>query len=293
MRSVQFTLACSVDSHVAVPLGRRVTTRTGVSLQRPGWTRRNPGDVTQESGIVPGSSQSTVRMVRAMSTTGPPGSSWDYTRIRDRFTSERLSSYLKTSSQDLHRAFVLYEWNMRASAAVMTTCAMVEVLVRNALDEKGQAFAAKRHPGSSWFDIVPLDRQGRADVAKARDRATRGGRPQKHGRIVAELPLGFWRFLATSRYLTSLWIPALQHAFPHGPGDVRVRRKQVDHRLQQLNFVRNRAAHHEPIHRRDLARDEHLAIEVVSWICADSAAWVAAKSPISGVLADKPVTYRP
>lgn len=135
--------------------------------------------MTRESGIVPGSSHSTVRMASAMSTTSPHSRSWDYARVQDRLTSERLSSYLQASGQDLDGAFDLYEWNMRASAAVMTTCAMVEVLVRNALDAEGRAWAARRHSGSSWFDAAPLDRQGRSDVAKARARATRGGRTKR------------------------------------------------------------------------------------------------------------------
>ena len=43
------------------------------------------------------------------------------------------------------------------------------------------------------------------------------------------------------------------------PGDEaavrRVQREQVERRLHNVVIVRNRAAHHEPIDRRDLARD--------------------------------------
>jgi hypothetical protein len=47
--------------------------------------------------------------------------------------------------------------------------------------------------------------------------------------------------------------------------------------LQRLAFLRNPAAHHQPIHRRDLNRDLASAIEPTGWICPDAAAWVAAK----------------
>lgn len=214
---------------------------------------------------------------------------WSYQVLRQRLTSERLGSYLAAAEGDLERAFHLYEWNMRASAGVLTTTGMVEVLVRNALDGQLQSWARSRHPGRSWFDAAPLDQQGRSDVAKARERASRRGRAlEVHGKVVAELSLGFWRYLVASRYFTSLWIPATHAAFPRGDRDLRRRRVDTEAHLQRLLFVRNRAAHHEPIHRRDLARDLTVAVELSGWICPDAAAWVAAMSPIRGVVQERP-----
>jgi hypothetical protein len=214
---------------------------------------------------------------------------WDYTVIRDRLTAERLASYLDATGHDLVRAFTLYEWNMRAAAGVLATVAMVEVVVRNALDERLLDWAARRSPGTSWFDLAPLDPQGRDDVAAARRRATKyGRRPESHGKVVAELSLGFWRYLVASRYHAALWVPATAAAFPEGPPDLRSRGVAVEERLQRLMFVRNRAAHHEPIHRRDLGKDLDAAVELTGWICADCAAWVAAKSPLARVIQERP-----
>jgi hypothetical protein len=214
---------------------------------------------------------------------------WDYGVIRDRLTPERLASYLDATGQDLMRAFALYEWNVRAAAGVLATVAMVEVVVRNALDERLREWSARRSPGTSWFDLAPLDEQGREDVATARRRATKyGRRAEVHGKVVAELSLGFWRYLVATRYLTTLWMPATGAAFPHGAPDLLRRSRDVDERLQRLMFVRNRAAHHEPIHRRDLGKDLDAAVELTGWICADSAAWVAAKSPLARVMAERP-----
>lgn len=214
---------------------------------------------------------------------------WSYEVIRQRLTSERLGSYMVAADGDLELAFTLYEWNMRASAAVLTTTGMVEVLVRNALDEQLMGWARDRHQGRSWFDAAPLDQQGRNDVAKARERASRHGRtPEVHGKVVAELSLGFWRYLVASRYLTSMWIPATHAAFPHGAQDLRRRRSDTETRLQRLLFVRNRAAHHEPIHRRDLSMDLRAAVELSAWICPDAAAWVADKSSIRQLVHERP-----
>ena len=212
----------------------------------------------------------------------------DYATLRDLLTDERLGSYLHWSSGDVEAAFALYEWNMAASAAVMHTTGMVEVIVRNAMDRVLQDMAgARRWP--SWFDGAPLDRRGRADIRKARERATRfGSQPEVHGKVVAELTLGFWRYLAASRYLTALWTPALYGAFAFGPADKLQQQRQVDRHLKNLLLVRNRAAHHEPIHRRDLSRDLAAAVEVTSWVDPAAGNWIADLSTISEVVTIKP-----
>ncbi|MHB1063697.1 MAG: hypothetical protein ACYC1Z_04250 [Georgenia sp.] len=168
---------------------------------------------------------------------------------------------------------------------------MTEVVVRNALDRELTAWAARKDTARDWFDLAPLDPQGRQDIAKARDRATRRGKdPEVHGKVIAELSLGFWRFLVEWRYFTTLWVPATHAAFPCGPSDLRARQRAVKDRLQRLTFVRNRAAHHEPIHRRDLAKDLNAAIELADWVCPDAGAWTRVTSTLASVMRAKPVT---
>lgn len=73
----------------------------------------------------------------------------DYTLLQDLITTERLGSYLKWAGGDLNRAFELYEWNMEASAAALSVAAMVEVIVRNALDRELTAWASARQLGDA------------------------------------------------------------------------------------------------------------------------------------------------
>ena len=212
---------------------------------------------------------------------------WRPETIRDLLTADRLTSYLDSCGQDLDRALALYEWNLAASAAVLQTTAMVEVIVRNAFDTQLVAWATRRG-ATSWLDVIPVDTKGRADIDRARTRATRGRTTLTHGKVVAELNFGFWRYLTAQRYHTSLWVPALHAAFPGGHEDLRRRRRQVDHRLENLMIVRNRAAHHEPIHRRSIDRDLDYAIELAQWIHPDAGSWIAQTSPIRGATASKP-----
>jgi len=177
---------------------------------------------------------------------------------------------------------------MRAAAAVLELTGIVEVVARNAMDGQLGAWAARRGE-ADWFDLAPLDQQGRADLTKARLPARRGrGRQEEHGRVVAELTFGFWRYLVESRYHTALWVPDLHRAFPHGAANLRERRAEVKRRLQQLHFVRNRAAHHEPIHQRDLRRDHDYAIELLGWIHPSAAAWAASVASLPAVLDARP-----
>ncbi|MFT3798902.1 hypothetical protein [Microbacterium sp.] len=213
----------------------------------------------------------------------------DYDDLLSLVTAERLGSYVRATGGTTAEAFALYEWNMRASASIIELSSIVEVITRNAIDQQLREWARTRAGGRSWLDAAPLDSRGRADIAKARDRATlRGRRPEVHGRVVAELTLGFWRYLAEARYLTSLWVPAVHLAFPFGDSNLRQRQRDVAFRLQQLNFVRNRAAHHEPIHQRDLLKDNALAMELAGWVSPAAARWAMKVSTVPMIVAERP-----
>lgn len=102
----------------------------------------------------------------------PTAHSWNEIVIQSLLTSQRLSSYLGAVNNDLSRALKLYEWNTHADAALVQTVALVEVVVRNAIDREMAAWAASRHGSSSWFDIAPLDSRGHQVLSEARYRAT-------------------------------------------------------------------------------------------------------------------------
>lgn len=216
----------------------------------------------------------------------PP--TWDYRVVLDCLTNERLSSYLEVMDHDVRQAFHLYEWNMRAAASVLTLTSMAEVVVRNALDKELSAWARRRRHGAEWFDVDFLDRRGHLDLQKARRRARSRHDEEVHGKVVAELSLGFWRYLVESRYYTALWVPATHAAFPLGAPDLRERQRDVALRMKRLTFVRNRAAHHEPLHQRDLHKDLNAALDLTCWISPDAGSWIQARNDIADVAQRKP-----
>ena len=138
--------------------------------------------------------------------------------VARRLTRDRLDSYLQAVGGSVAAAIDLYDWNTRAGSALHEDLGRFEVLFRNAIDD-----ALVRH-GSAKGWQNPWYRQGhlfqgrqsyrtRADISEARRRATRRGRTEAHGKVIAELGFGFWRYLCGSQYLTSLWVPALASAF--------------------------------------------------------------------------------
>ncbi|MDR0593953.1 MAG: hypothetical protein LBG60_11985 [Bifidobacteriaceae bacterium] len=226
-----------------------------------------------------------------MSSARPGGTrprAWREATIEAAITRERLSSYMAAASGDLGLALELYDWNARAAGAVLQTTALVEVVARNALDRGMAAWAAAKRRNASWFDTAPLDTQGSEVLAAARARATRRGRdPEQRGKVVAELPFGFWRYLLARRYLTVLWLPSLAAVFPHGNPNPTLRRSQVERAMSAAVFLRNRAAHGEPVHRRDLLTDYRSMVELCAWIDAELGTWVADISTMPGLAADR------
>lgn len=177
----------------------------------------------------------------------------------------------------------LYEWNAEVSAAFWRTLGHVEVLVRNALHRELTAWSRKHHGTDRWYLAIDpiVNVQTRRDIAEARRRGTRTGRAEAPGRVVAELNLGFWRFLLARRYDGTLWRYCMYRAFGGK------RRADVEHAVSQLHLLRNRIGHHEPIHNRPLEDLRELALEVAGWIDTGARDWIAAGDLTPALLAQR------
>lgn len=222
-------------------------------------------------------------------------STLNHVSIAQRLTMDRLGSYLAATGGDLVEAIDLYDWNTLVGAALHEDIGRLEVVFRNVLDASLVAYGTAQGWSTVWYrrsQLFPGKHGARAvgDIKKARDRATRGRAREVHGKVIAELSFGFWRFLCTPPYLTSLWVPALTGAFPHHPehGDPRVVREAVNDRMQRVHFLRNRIAHHEPIHQRDLQRDINSIAELAGWICTDARDWLVVASRVADVVRRRP-----
>ena len=104
-------------------------------------------------------------------------------------------------------------------------------------------------------------------IGAAVRRATKGGVSESTGKVVAELGLGFWSKLLSDNYNRTLWEPCLKDAFPNA------KRRRLHQSVENIVALRNRIAHHEPIHQRHLANDFTALLAVSSVIAPGLEAW--------------------
>lgn len=192
--------------------------------------------------------------------------------------SSRLGPYLLETG-DQATALRLYSWNIEASTSILGASSALDVGVRNAMHRVLAAHWG-REP---WWEVAPLRANESDQIRDAvgfLDRR-RGKGQWSAGHLVAELRASFWEGLLVNRYHRGLWEPALRRAFPSFTG----RRGDLHARLERLRLLRNRAAHHEPVHARDLMIDHRYLCEVAQYIDDDLAAWIRSHSRLPGIVA--------
>lgn len=83
----------------------------------------------------------------------------------------------------------------------------------------------------------------------------------------------------------------LWRALPGLYGALR-KREEAHREIREINLLRNRIAHHEPIHTRDYIADHDRIIKVIGWISADTRMWVEDASRVLATTMDKPTPLR-
>jgi len=170
----------------------------------------------------------------------------------------------------------LYHWTGEVGGALLADYRHLEVVYRNAVDNALQAHVERLSgwtAGVGWFDESSwarhhwFDRHAERELRTAKRRARRGSQPANRGAVVAELPFGFWRYIASARYEQTFWVPVLDDVFDGiagaRPGD---RRVVLENHLIPLNML----------------------VEVLRWIDADLADWIESTSPVKTLLQAQP-----
>jgi hypothetical protein len=197
---------------------------------------------------------------------------------------DRLARHVSDAAGDRTGALQLYVFNTTASEAFYTPLQGLEICLRNAIGSQ-----LLRAFGITWIHRgkMPMLQYPLTDMLANAEAGLRDdNKPVTHGSVIAELSFGFWVTILSGRYEMPLWRPLLRHAFPLRPKGIE--RKQIHGALNAVRRLRNRIAHHEPILTRDLGKDHNTIVRLVSWMCADTADWVAAHSRLPQVLATGP-----
>lgn len=151
----------------------------------------------------------------------------------------------------------LYRWAAEVGLAVFDDLAVLEVAMRSAMARE----LAAAH-GIRWYRRADLLDDETLKLIDSAWRVGRLGRSSQsdevvHGKLVASLMFGFWvKVLGRGSYQgagpdrqrriydTTLWKPALRHAFPNVGALDRV---EVETAARRVRALRNRIAHHEHI----------------------------------------------
>ena len=154
-----------------------------------------------------------------------------------------------------------------------------------------------------WFDHVTLEDIQAEKVATAKHEINRSGRGVTPGAVVAELNLGFWTSLTSTRYEKSLWVPHIHKALPYALVEKRngsgaatytpISRADIFDQLERIRTLRNRIAHHESILKLDLTKLYSDTLGALKWVCPVSAEWVRYTNCFPQRLHEKPLSYPP
>lgn len=162
----------------------------------------------------------------------------------------RLSRYKRACGEDTRKTMMLYRWNLRLAQELFTIISCFEVSLRNAIDNHllnsfGQEWLISSANDASVFN----NRQCRLTKRSIDEAVQRLGHNYSHNKLVAELGFGFWRYMFASHQYTATGRTLLR-IFPAKPissPNVQYNQNYVFNRLAEINELRNRIAHHEPI----------------------------------------------
>lgn len=210
----------------------------------------------------------------------------------------------------------LYFWDSQVAGSFWPAVALVEVLVRNAMnDELCDYFDVSHEDG--WHTLVMDGEESVSTVAEgnflkgkyillthrdylAFDQKLSEIRRKARGSIVsgdffvAKVSLGMWLSLLNNgdsgpgrgylNYEQTLWEPCLADAFPNYRG----KRSQLRDELNQFAKLRNRIAHHEHLlGRRDLIESGETLIRIAGYIDKEVAQTIKENNRFNSVIAQR------
>lgn len=175
-------------------------------------------------------------------------------------SSDRFETYLALANYNRQEALGLYKQNIRSSEKLYTILHILEVCLRNRIDEiLSQEF------GSEWYygHLIEFLATQKLLIKEVTAK-------NKGGRLIAHLPFGFWTAFFSRAY-DGLWRHKLRFIFDKkGP----LTRSEIARILKDLRILRNRVAHHESILKLDLEKLEKEAFTLIEWLSESALLWL-------------------
>ncbi|BCG98970.1 hypothetical protein EFV37_04540 [Mesorhizobium loti] len=200
--------------------------------------------------------------------------------------SVRLQRYMPAAGKDKTVAFQYYLWNCAISESFYLSLHFSEIVCRNALHQALLARGDEKWFENSTFRNILEDRFRRElDDTVAQEWQDHGEKLTSH-HIVASLTFGFWEHLTTKRFERFLWSKGVHKAFPNAPKGATY--EDLHSQIEIVRRWRNRIAHHRSIFDKGPMRKHQEAIDLIKWVCLDTANWVIAGSKVPAAIALRP-----
>lgn len=201
--------------------------------------------------------------------------------IIDSLSHQRFHTYLKKSSFNKNYAFDLYLYNCRLSKSLLFPLQILEISLRNAINVFFIEKFGNDWPNSSCLKNI-LNKESLDCLEKAKKRA----KTTNYQDIVAATTLDFWSNLFRPEYDRSLWQTNIHKVFNGS-----VTRKKIQTEVADLNKLRNRIAHHEPILDLNLNLLYTRLIYLIKLISNETSQWTQHFTTFYEVIRTKPTIH--
>ena len=221
-----------------------------------------------------------------------------YAEFENIMSQARMSRYLQACDNDSRTAMTLYRKNLKLSQELFTVISCFEIALRNQIDQHysklyGNHWLRNASSQGGMFD----NRRCRITSRTIREEIDKLNHHYAHSRLVATLGFGFWRYMFSAHQFRAAGQNLLQ-IFPARPTSTPQRQynsSYIFNQLKQINDIRNRIAHHEPIcftpkqpvKNTTYARQHHaLLLQLFQWLSINEASLLYGLDHIHSVCND-------
>ena len=176
-----------------------------------------------------------------------------YSQFESVFSQDRAQKYLVAASNDKRRAMALYRYNIRLSQEMYAVACCFEVTLRNRIDQQLKSTLGNDWlrdlvlPGGAFYSDPRVDKTRKIIDNAYRELVRKHS--YTHSQLLSKMEFGVWKYLYSNVHY-ALTGQTLLNVFPNKPRSSRTMHYDNSYMfsaLDDVNNMRNRIAHHEPI----------------------------------------------
>lgn len=200
--------------------------------------------------------------------------------IKNSLSEERFTPYLKQADNDAEYAFRLYLYNARLAKAFLFPLHILEVTIRNRMSSVFVTDYGLNWPHEQSFRSA-LSQESLKSLDKG---ISRSKSKNNTSDIVSELTFDFWSNLFRDEYDRSLWQKNMDNLLPNS----HYSRSKFQNVVRDINRLRNRIAHYEPIHKEDVSSLHTQILNTIKAASNETFKWTKHHSSVNSIMRTKP-----